>query len=564
MLKRLYQFCLERLAILERELFQESQERDDVLKLKGRKAFRELARAFFFLTAGIKYIFFQFLLALTELAVLVFLSPKEGYELLTSSRHPDLSADGEGSQDVIFPLSSSPSFLSSSRKRGSSLDSRLHGNDRTRIYEEYERKHKKARWFSLGTFSAAVAAVVVVSLVVNLSLPLAPSVLGATYTFTQTNWGGGSTGNNAIHPTNQSAWSQYSSASSEIVAVNGGEDLEIASSTASVVKTSEGDFTGGTFATTTTTGSGSVKLSKALHINEYTIGALSNIAVTASTVTANSNGTWTIAFGVTNLSRIFKNDKFVDSASKAWKVLSVSDSADKIIVVDSEGNTPAVLAPATGSGTVGRWYASISAWEAGRNADITATGRNAIVRGLPYYDGAADTTGVSINGWTTDATHYIEIYVPLSERHRGKWDDGKYRVELSSDANALIVKEVYTRIEGLQISVTPQMLNWRRGIILSDQSNGGDAGGARISHNIIRNTNTTNSWLGGISTYAGIAGGVYIYNNIVYDFDNATSSAAIGVEMAGTNGHYIYNNTVINNTIGYSTNDDGVLKNNIA
>ena len=72
MLNRLYKFCLERLAVLERELFQESQERDDVLKLKGRKAFRELARAFVFLTAGIKYIFFRFLLALTELAVFVF------------------------------------------------------------------------------------------------------------------------------------------------------------------------------------------------------------------------------------------------------------------------------------------------------------------------------------------------------------------------------------------------------------------------------------------------------------------------------------------------------------
>src|SRR3989344_2790863 len=108
MLKRIYQFCLERLAVLERELFQESQERDDVLKLKGRKAFREFARALAFLTAGIKYIFFHFLLALTELAVLVFLSPKEGYELLT--HHLEVKR---------------PSL------------------PKVRIYEEYERKHKK-------------------------------------------------------------------------------------------------------------------------------------------------------------------------------------------------------------------------------------------------------------------------------------------------------------------------------------------------------------------------------------------------------------------------------------
>src|SRR3990167_3698557 len=135
MLKRLYQFCLERLAVLERELFQESRESDDVLKLEGKRAFRELARAFAFLTAGIKYIFFQLLLALTELAVLVVLSPKDGYELLTHHLGASLPSD---------------------------LEAKLPSLPKVRIYEEYERKHKKARWFSLGTFSAAVPALVVV------------------------------------------------------------------------------------------------------------------------------------------------------------------------------------------------------------------------------------------------------------------------------------------------------------------------------------------------------------------------------------------------------------------
>ena len=537
MLKRLYQFCLERLAVLERELFQESRESDDVLKLEGKRAFRELARAFAFLTAGIKYIFFQLLLALTELAVLVVLSPKDGYELLTHHLGASLPSD---------------------------LEAKLPSLPKVRIYEEYERKHKKARWFSLGTFSAAVAAVVVVSLVVNLSLPLAPSVLGATYTFTQTNWGGGSTGNNAIHPTNQSAWSQYSSASSEIVAVNGGEDLEIASSTASVVKTSEGDFTGGTFATTTTTGSGSVKLSKALHINEYTIGALSNIAVTASTVTANSNGTWTIAFGVTNLSRIFKNDKFVDSASKAWKVLSVSDSADKIIVVDSEGNTPAVLAPATGSGTVGRWYASISAWEAGRNADITATGRNAIERGLPYYDGAADTAVVTIDGWTTDATHYIEIYVPLSERHRGKWDNGKYRLEAVNNDQSIYINEEYVRLDGLQIKHTanggassPHTIQIGSNNINSD---------IRISNNIFDGINVSSSIQAyAIDIYTANTANIRVWNNVFYNYNTGGTGTDRAMYLPGEGTAYVYNNTIYGIETGIARSGTGtmVAKNNI-
>src|SRR3989338_7978820 len=114
MLNRLYKFCLERLAVLERELFRESREEsDDVLKLKGKRAFRELARAFVFLIAGIKYIFFQLLLALTELAVLVVLSPKDGYELLTHHLGASLPSD---------------------------LEAKLPSLPKVRIYEEYERK----------------------------------------------------------------------------------------------------------------------------------------------------------------------------------------------------------------------------------------------------------------------------------------------------------------------------------------------------------------------------------------------------------------------------------------
>src|SRR3989304_3393852 len=149
MLKRLYQFCLERLVVLERELFQESRESDDVLKWEGKRALRELARAFAFLTAGIKYIFFQLLLALTELAVLVVLSPKDGYELLTHHLGASLP---------------------------SNLEAKLPSLSKVRIYEEYERKHKKASSCSLGTFRALFTGAVVVSMVVNLSLPLAPSV----------------------------------------------------------------------------------------------------------------------------------------------------------------------------------------------------------------------------------------------------------------------------------------------------------------------------------------------------------------------------------------------------
>src|SRR3989338_1166340 len=275
MLKQFFKIVREGVANAEREFFRASRK-----SLKESGLLYAPAVVFAHLMAGVKYISLNFLLIFAELLILIFLPPEEGHKIIAESKIYGYQTTIDGKED-------------------------------------YQNKQKKIRRWTTWTFGTAVAAVAIVSLILNLVVPLAPESLGATYTWNQTNWGGVSTGNNAIHPTNQSAWSQYNSASSEITAVNGGEDLEIASSTASVVKTSEGDFTSGTFATTTTTGSGSVKLSKALHVNEYTIGALSNIAVTASTTTTNSNGTWTVAFSNSpNLARVFKNDKFVDSASK--------------------------------------------------------------------------------------------------------------------------------------------------------------------------------------------------------------------------------------------------------
>ncbi|OGD34112.1 hypothetical protein A2988_01360 [Candidatus Azambacteria bacterium RIFCSPLOWO2_01_FULL_46_25] len=519
MLKLLYQFLVQKVSRATRDLY----ERSRALGNAPMKA--PVTAVVSHLASGIAYIGYGFLLFFVKFFVLIFKSPVDGYKLMMEESHLEAKLpSGEEPRDVS--------------------------------YSEYKKLHQKTRRFSFFSFSAAVAAVVAVSLVVNLLTPIAPSALGATYTFTQTSWSGGATANNAVHPTNQSAWNQYASKSADITAMNSGADLEIASTTASVVKTSESDFTGGTFATATTTGSGSIALTKALHINEYTIGALSNIAVTASTITTNANGTWTVAFsGTPSLARIFKNDKFIDSASKAWKVLSVAPSVYKIIVGDSEQNR---TMPATGAGTVGRWYAAISAWEADRQGDLIV--RNAIERGLPYYDVGPDTTPVTIDGWTTDATHYIEIYVPPSERHRGKRDAAKYRMEVS-EASGITIQEDFIRIEGLQIKTTASSAN-PAGIYIPSGLNA--AYDISISHNIIYGvfSGTVGTPVGIQNWASGTSGKLKIWNNIVYDF--VFNSAGIGIDSsAGTHTGYIYNNTLQNNYQGLNVAGTVIAKNNI-
>lgn len=66
----------------------------------------------------------------------------------------------------------------------------------------------------------------------------------------------------------------------------------------------------------------------------------------------------------------------------------------------------------------------------------------------------SDTTAATITGFTTDATHFIKIYTASSERHDGKWNTGKYRLEPSGNVNALIMDgNNFVVVDGLQIQI---------------------------------------------------------------------------------------------------------------
>lgn len=107
--------------------------------------------------------------------------------------------------------------------------------------------------------------------------------------------------------------------------------------------------------------------------------------------------------------------------------------------------------PTTNTRTIksaGGDYTSLSAWEAGRQADLVA---GDIIEVAECYS-MADTTNVIINGWTTDATRYIRVYTPAAERHDGKWNTAKYYLSVNSNfAVPMRIFEDYVRLEGLQI-----------------------------------------------------------------------------------------------------------------
>jgi hypothetical protein len=63
---------------------------------------------------------------------------------------------------------------------------------------------------------------------------------------------------------------------------------------------------------------------------------------------------------------------------------------------------------------------------------------------------AADTTAVTVNGFTTNASFYVHIYAATGNRASTSWSTTKYRLSVTN-ATAMTVRTEYTRVDGLQI-----------------------------------------------------------------------------------------------------------------
>jgi len=162
----------------------------------------------------------------------------------------------------------------------------------------------------------------------------------ATYTFVQTDWSGGSSGSTAVHPTNQTGWTMYSSASTTIGA---SANLKLNTNISSVTQTDNGttstgfNLTGRSLSQTEIIGTGdnaSVKLSQ-----EAVYGSGADGAITISTTT-NIN-TQAIASGRTCADGINYNVYSLNatSAEITYTVGSGCLSAnDKVLLINLRGN----------------------------------------------------------------------------------------------------------------------------------------------------------------------------------------------------------------------------------
>lgn len=183
-------------------------------------------------------------------------------------------------------------------------------------------------------------------------------------------------------------------------------------------------------------------------------------------------------------------------------------------------------------------YLSINAAEAD---DFGATGGN-LVSNDEYVEcecisssGSSDTQ-ISLgmyDGFTTDATHYISLYVGDSSLHDGKYEtqtsggNYTYRLEPNSGDRACQIGLGYTRVEGFLIKANGSFV-----VYLLDQEN------HRTLKKCVVDANRDNR-----SFYGRSIDGDIVINNIFYNSGRYDNSISIFVESSSAWYHFL-NNTI--------------------
>jgi hypothetical protein len=198
-------------------------------------------------------------------------------------------------------------------------------------------------------------------------------------------------------------------------------------------------------------------------------------------------------------------------------------------------------------------YTSLAAAIAGEKGDLVEQDRQLTIE---LY-AMADTTAASIThtDWVTDATRYILLTVPASERHPGYYSTAKYRLEVGG-ANPLTIQHgQFVAVDGLQIYTTSGDY-----AALAMNTNGGSTSAVVTIRNCILRgtTSVTNK---GVLNFGGIGNAgrtYYVYNNLIYkSYTTTTSGRGIQLDVLGS--FYVWNNTIAEVGQGLIRNNGTVI-----
>lgn len=95
-------------------------------------------------------------------------------------------------------------------------------------------------------------------------------------------------------------------------------------------------------------------------------------------------------------------------------------------------------------------YSALASWEAALQDDLVTSNVFSVAVIQGDWAAAPDTNAVTIDGWTTDADHYILIYAEGAARHSGTFDASKYVLKITGNTSCLTVSEGSVQVIGLQ------------------------------------------------------------------------------------------------------------------
>jgi len=152
---------------------------------------------------------------------------------------------------------------------------------------------------------------------------------------------------------------------------------------------------------------------------------------------------------------------------------------------------------------------------------------------------SADTTAIDIDGFTTDAAHYINIYTTGSARHAGIWSTSKYIHAVNAAGYSFYIREPYVRFDGIQFGVTgPDQSHFWFGFVGLDATSS-----FRLSNCIFKGHGNATYQEKLFNTASGIQPTTYMWNCISYNWGGHSNSYLSHVDAGSTLN--IYSSTFI-------------------
>src|SRR5215831_7071713 len=159
-----------------------------------------------------------------------------------------------------------------------------------------------------------------------------------------------------------------------------------------------------------------------------------------------------------------------------------------------------------------------------------------------YNDtGALDTTtAITAQNITTDSTHWVLIYTPVStvteansnQRHSGFWDPTKFNINVSNAIAMSFTSVAYIWMDGLQITNNSPSADARYVMNYTGPYTAG-ANEQRLSNSIVKGHGNPSWFQRGVSAAA--ANTVFtMWNVIVYGIGNPSNANSVGLVLGGT------------------------------